>query len=206
MLLLILSLAGTVVFAASGAAAAVARRLDLFGVIVVGTVTALGGGLTRDVLIGEVPPLALTDWRYAAAAAVTAAVIFWTHGRVFRLRRTMLTLDAAGLALFTVVGTTTGSHAGLPWPGAVVVGVITGVGGGVLRDVLTGQIPIVLQREIYAVAAAAGAVVVVLCPALAVPEPVGMIGAALLVFVVRLLSSYRNWNAPVPKQTGPAPG
>ena len=105
LLLLGLNLAGIVVFAASGAVAAVAKQLDLFGVAVVGVVTALGGGALRDVAINEAPPIAFTDWRYPVTAATTAVVVFWIHGRVSRLRRTMLTLDAAGLALFTVVGT-----------------------------------------------------------------------------------------------------
>ncbi|MGH8877874.1 MAG: trimeric intracellular cation channel family protein, partial [Stackebrandtia sp.] len=157
-----LNLAGTIVFAASGAAAAVGRRLDLFGVVVVGVVTALGGGVFRDVVIDRTPPLAFADWRYPTAAAVTAAAIFWMHAHVFRLRRTMLTLDAAGLALITDVGTTAALEAGVPWLGSGVIGVITGVGGGVIRDVLTAQIPAVLQREIYAVASLAGAAVIVI--------------------------------------------
>lgn len=199
MFFLWLNLAGTIVFAASGAAAAVAKRLDLFGVVVVGVVTALGGGVFRDVVIGRIPPLAFTDWRYPTAAAVTAAVIFWVHAQVFRLRRTMLTLDAAGLALFTVVGTTAALEAGVPWLGSCVIGTITGVGGGVLRDVLTAQIPAVLQREIYAVASMAGATVIVLANYFSLGTIWTSLAAAALVFGLRLLSSWRNWSAPVPK-------
>jgi uncharacterized membrane protein YeiH len=188
-----------VVFAASGAAAAVAKRLDLFGVVVVGVLTALGGGVTRDVVIGHIPPLALADWRYPTAAAVTAAIIFWVHGAVFRLRRTMLTLDAAGLALFSVVGTTAAVDAGVPWLGSCVVGMITGVGGGVLRDVITNEIPVVLQREIYAVASMVGAVVVVAASRFGIEPLWPSVVGAVLVFGLRMISVYRNWSAPTPK-------
>jgi uncharacterized membrane protein YeiH len=198
-LLLILSLAGTVVFAASGAAAAVSKRLDLFGVMVLGAVTALGGGLIRDVLSGRVPPMALLDWRYPAAAIATAATIFWAHAQVFRLRRTMLVLDAAGLGLFTVVGTVAGLDAGVPWWGSCALGMITGVGGGVIRDVLTNEIPVVLDREIYAVASLAGAAVVAAADFAKMLTVLPMVGAAALVFALRLISLYRNWSAPKPK-------
>lgn len=200
LLLLGLNLAGTAVFAASGAVAAVSKRLDLFGVAVVGVVTALGGGVLRDVAINEAPPIAFTDWRYPVAAAATAVLVFWFHGRLSRLRRTMLTLDAAGLALFTVVGTETALNAGIPQVGACMIGMITAIGGGVVRDLLTAQIPVVLLREIYAVASLAGTVVITVCAHFELPTPVYSLGAAILVFGLRLVSLYRNWSAPTPRQ------
>jgi uncharacterized membrane protein YeiH len=199
LLLLVLGLAGTTVFAASGAAAAVAKRLDLFGVIVVGEVTALGGGVLRDVAINAGPPLAFTDWRYPTVAAITSAAIFWIHARVFKLRRTMLVLDAAGLALFTVVGTTAGLEAGFPAVGACVIGMITAIGGGVVRDVITNEIPVVLCREIYAVASLLGAIVVTVGAYLDLRAVWPSLVAAVLVFGLRLLSLQRNWSAPTPK-------
>jgi uncharacterized membrane protein YeiH len=107
-------LAGVTVFAASGAGAAVAKRLDLFGVAFVGFVAALGGGILRDLVIGAVPPLAFADWRYAVVAVVASAAVFWLHPQLHRLRRTVLVLDAAGLGLFTVTGTLKALDAGVP--------------------------------------------------------------------------------------------
>ncbi len=201
LLLLGLNLAGIVVFAASGAVAAVAKQLDLFGVAVVGVVTALGGGALRDVAINEAPPIAFTDWRYPVTAATTAVVVFWIHGRVSRLRRTMLTLDAAGLALFTVVGTETALDAGIPQVGACMIGMITAIGGGVIRDLLTAQIPVVLLREVYAVASLLGTVVITACHALDVPPLWYSLLGAGLVFGLRLISLQRNWSAPTPRQS-----
>ncbi|CAM3417153.1 trimeric intracellular cation channel family protein [Stackebrandtia soli] len=199
MLLLVLSLLGTAVFAASGAAAAAARRLDLFGVVVVGFITALGGGMIRDVVIGVSPPVAFVDWRYSVTAILTSSALFWTHARVFRLRRTMLTLDAAGLGLFTVVGTAAAIDAGLPVIGACMVGMITGVGGGVIRDVLTNEVPVVLHREIYAVASAVGALIVATGSVFDWPEGVMSVIGAVVVFGLRMVSVQRNWSAPLPK-------
>lgn|GEM_PF-156867 len=201
-LLLGLNLAGIMVFSASGAAAAVAKRLDLFGVTVIGVVTALGGGVLRDVAINEAPPVAFTDWRYPVTAGLTAAVIFWLHSRVFRLRKTMLTLDAAGLGLFTVVGTVAALDAGIPQVGACMIGMITAIGGGVVRDLLTAEIPVVLLREIYAVASLAGTIVITVCHYFDVPPLWSSLGAAILVFGLRLISLQRNWSAPIAK--GPA--
>lgn len=199
LLLLGLNLAGIMVFAASGAVAAVSKKLDLFGVVVVGVVTALGGGALRDIAINEAPPIAFTDWRYPVTAAATAVVVFWLHGRVSRLRRTMLTLDAAGLGLFTVVGTEAALNADIPEVGACMIGMITAIGGGVIRDLLTAQIPVVLLREIYAVASLAGTVVITVCHHFELPALWYSLGAAGLVFGLRLISLQRNWSAPTPK-------
>ena len=140
------------VFAASGASAGVVKRLDLFGVVFVGAVAALGGGIVRDLLLGAVPPYALTHWVYLVVAVLAAILLFRLHPQFNRLRRTVLVLDAAGLGLFTVTGTLKALDARVPALGACVVGMITAIGGGLGRDLLTGEIPIVLRREIYAVA------------------------------------------------------
>ncbi len=116
--LLLADLLGVAVFAASGASAACAKRLDLFGVVFVGFVAALGGGILRDLVIDTVPPLAFADWRYVAVAAVTSIVVFWLHPQLARLRRMVLLLDAAGLGLFTVTGTLKALDAGVPAVGA----------------------------------------------------------------------------------------
>ncbi|GIJ28906.1 membrane protein [Micromonospora qiuiae] len=204
--LLLADLAGVAVFAASGASAAVAKRLDLFGVVFVGFVAALGGGIVRDLVIAEVPPLAFADWRYAGTAAVTAAAIFWLHPQFARLRTTVLVLDAAGLSLFTVTGTVKALEAQVPPVGAGLIGMITGIGGGLVRDLLTGEIPVVLRREIYALAALAGAILVVLLEGLGHTGPIPLTAAAVLVFGVRLLALRRRWSAPVPPLRPPPTG
>lgn len=197
-MLLVLDLLGVAVFAASGALAAVHARLDVFGVIVLATVTALGGGIVRDVLLG-VPPATLRQWPYLAVPAVVALVVFRWHPAVARLRRGVQLADAFGLALFVVTGTSVALAAGAPAITATLVGVLTGVGGGVLRDVLLNEIPTVLRREIYALAAVGGAVVVVAGDAAGLPTLPVALGAAVLVAGVRVLALWRRWNAPVPR-------
>ena len=196
--LLLADLTGVAVFAASGASAAVAKRLDLFGVVFVGFVAALGGGIFRDLVIDEVPPLAFADWRYAATAAVTATAVFWLHPQFARLRTTVLVLDAAGLGLFTVTGTLKALDAGVPAVGACVIGMLTAIGGGLGRDLLTAEIPVVLRREIYAVAALVGAVLVALLEAVGHANALWLTAAAVLVFLIRLVSLRRRWSAPLP--------
>ena len=204
--LLFADLTGVAVFAASGASAAVAKRLDLFGVVFVGVVAALGGGIFRDLVIDEAPPLAFADWRYAAAAAVTAAAVFWLHPQLARLRTTVLVLDAAGLGLFTVTGTLKALEAHVPAVGACLIGMITAIGGGLGRDLLTGEIPVVLRREIYAVAALAGSIVVALLSTYGLARAAPLTAAATFVFLLRLISLRRRWSAPVatlrPPRTG----
>ena len=194
--LLLADLAGVAVFAASGGSAAVAKRLDLFGVAFIGFVAALGGGIVRDLVIDEVPPLAFADWRYAVTAAATSLAVFWLHPQLARLRRTVLVLDAAGLGLFTVTGTLKAVDAGVPPVGACVIGMLTAIGGGVARDVLTGEIPVVLQREIYAVASLVGAALVVLLARLDAASPLALLAAAALIFLFRLVALRRRWSAP----------
>lgn len=196
---LALDLAGCFVFALSGGLSAVRARLDVFGVLVVGTVTAIGGGILRDVLVGLAPPNALRHWPYLAVPAAAAALVFVWHPAVTRLRRPIVVLDAAGLGLFTVTGTRVGLEHGLGPAGAIAVGLLTGIGGGVLRDVLLREIPLVLRRgEIYALAAAVGAVLVVIGDQLH-----GLAGwqagGAVAVFGLRMLAVWRHWVAPTPK-------
>ncbi|MEV1147825.1 trimeric intracellular cation channel family protein [Micromonospora sp. NPDC049799] len=201
--LLLADLTGVAVFAASGASAAVAKRLDLFGVVFVGFVAALGGGIFRDLAIDEVPPLAFADWRYAATAAVTAAAVFWLHPQFARLRTTVLVLDAAGLGLFTVTGTLKALDAQVPAVGACVIGMVTAIGGGLGRDLLTAEIPVVLRREIYAVAALAGSILVAVLDALGHANAAWLTTTAAFVVGLRLISLRRRWSAPVAPQHPP---
>jgi uncharacterized membrane protein YeiH len=195
--LLVADLVGVAVFAASGASAAVAKRLDLFGVAFVGFIAALGGGILRDLVIGAVPPLAFADWRYAITAVLASMAVFWLHPQLNRLRRTVLVLDAAGLGLFTVTGTLKALGAGVPPVGACLIGMLTAIGGGLARDLLTGEIPAVLQRDIYAVVALGGAVAVTILQRLGADGPLALGAAAAVMIAVRLTALYRRWSAPV---------
>lgn len=191
-----LDLVGVFVFALSGGLAAVRSRLDVFGVVVLASVTALGGGVLRDTLLAVNPPYSLRHWPYLVVPAVAAVIVFYWHPQVARARKLVLVLDAAGLGLFTVTATQKSLDVGLGWLAACLVGVITGIGGGVIRDVLLRQIPVVLQREIYAVAALIGAGLVCLGHALHQLHAPWLIGTAIVIFAVRLTALIRHWSAP----------
>jgi len=202
--LIVLDLLGLAVFAASGALAAVRAKLDVFGVVVLGLTTALGGGIIRDVLLGIHPPTTLRDWPYLAVPAATALAVFGLDSRYSpgwqsaRVRRAMLLADAAGLGLFTVSGTATALDQPVPAYTACLIGMTTGIGGGALRDVLLREIPLVLRKEIYAVAALIGAVVFVAGVRAGLPQPVVAAVAVVIVVVIRVLALWRRWNAPRP--------
>jgi uncharacterized membrane protein YeiH len=195
--LLVLDLIGTFVFALSGASAGVRHRLDLFGVLVLSFAAALAGGITRDLLIGAVPPVGITDWRYIATALGAGLVFFVWDSTIVRLQATILLLDAAGLGLFAVTGTSKALQYQLGPGTAVLLGVLTGVGGGVLRDVLVSEVPTILRSELYAVAALGGATIVVVGHALAFPPYIGGLGGAFVCFALRGLAIKRGWRLPV---------
>jgi uncharacterized membrane protein YeiH len=197
--LLVLELVGTFVFALSGAAAGIKYRLDLFGVLVVSFATATAGGITRDVLIGAVPPAALRDWRYLAISILAGLVVFfWSPRpeRQRRLRNLVLTFDAAGLALFAVSGTQKALGYGLDPMMAALLGMLTGIGGGMLRDVLVSDIPAVLHSDLYAIAALAGAIVVVGGHVLKAPPAASAVAGAVCCFGIRLVALWRGWQLP----------
>jgi uncharacterized membrane protein YeiH len=195
-----LDLAGVFVFALAGALAAVRKRLDVVGVVVIGMVTALGGGLLRDVLLGDVPPAALRDWRYLMVPAVAGTLVFFFHPYVGRMTRSVRVLDAAGLGLFATSGTAKALDVGLGPVPACLIGVLTGVGGGLLRDVILVEIPLVLSdRELYAVSALAGTVVVAVGEQVDAFPPSTAAFAVLVVFVLRIVAIRRRWEAPTPR-------
>jgi uncharacterized membrane protein YeiH len=207
--LMVLELAGTFVFALSGAAAGVKHRLDLFGVLVVSCATATAGGITRDVLIGAVPPVALRDWRYLGIAVLAGLVVFFSSPRPERqqrLRSLVLIFDAAGLALFAVSGTQTALGYGLNPVMAALLGMLTGIGGGMLRDVLVSDIPAVLHSDLYAVAALAGAIVVVAGHLLSAPPVASALAGAVVCFGMRLVALWRGWRLPTASGTENAVG
>lgn len=200
-LLLVLNLAGTFVFGLSGGLAAVRARLDAFGVVVLAVVVALAGGITRDLLIG-IPPQTFRDWRYLAVAGGAGAVTFIGYRAVTRLERPILVLDAAGLALFCVTGASTALDYSLGPAEAIVLGAITGVGGGVLRDILVREVPVVLRAGLYAIPALIGAAIVVgahLAGSHNLAYPI--LGAAAC-FLIRLVGIYFNINVPAAPGSG----
>ena len=196
-LVLVLDLFGTFVFALSGAMAGVRHRLDLFGVLVLSYAAGTAGGITRDLLIGAVPPASVADWRYIAVPVLAGLATFWWHPTVRRWESSVLVFDAAGLGLFAVAGALKALDYQLNPLAAVLLGIVTGIGGGVVRDVLVAEIPTVLRAELYAVAALAGAVVVVGGQLLRLPPtPLAIVGAVLC-FGLRLLAIRRGWGLPV---------
>ncbi len=200
-LLLVLDLVGTFVFAISGASAAVTRRLDLFGTLVLSFVAGNLGGVTRDVLIGSVPPAAISDWRYLTVSLLAGVVIFYWPSAVEKLSSPVLVFDAAGLALFAVSGAQKALAFGLNPVMAALLGMLTGIGGGMARDVLVAEVPTVLRAEIYAVAALAGAAMVVIGQLLQIPPTITATMGALLCFGLRLLAIHRGWQLPVARRT-----
>jgi uncharacterized membrane protein YeiH len=194
---LALDLVGTFAFAISGATAGVRKRLDLFGVLVLSFAAATAGGITRDFLIGATPPVALTDWRYLAVSVLAGLMTFYSHERVERLRNPVQLFDAVGLGLFAVTGAGKALEYGLGPTGAVLLGMLSGIGGGIARDVLSAEIPAVLRRELYAVAALLGAACVVVGEALHWPSAATAIGGASACFALRFLAIRRGWQLPV---------
>lgn len=201
-LLLVLDLVGTFVFAISGASAGVSRRLDLFGALVLSFVAGNVGGVTRDVLIGSVPPAAISDWRYLAVSLLAGVITFYWPSAVEKLSRTVLVFDAAGLALFAVSGAQKALAFDLNPVMAALLGMLTGIGGGMARDVLAGQIPTVLRGDIYAVAALAGAAVVVMGQFLDIAPTISTSIGAMLCFGLRLIAIHRGWQLPVASRNG----
>jgi uncharacterized membrane protein YeiH len=196
-LLVAFDLAGTFVFALSGAMAAVRHRLDLFGVLVLSFAAGNSGGIGRDLMIGAIPPAAISDWRYIAVSILAGLITFFWHGIIDRLRSPVLVFDAAGLALFAVSGAGKALAFQAGPVAATLLGMLTGIGGGMVRDVLVRQIPTVLRTELYAVAALAGAVAVVIGRLLQVPSGAAATVGAVLCFGLRFIAIRRGWQLPV---------
>lgn len=199
MALQVLDLVGIFVFGITGALVGVRKKLDVFGIQVLALVTGLGGGFLRDVLIGATPPAALADWRYLAVPVVAGLMTFFLHPGIGRVERLVNVFDAAGLALFCVTGARKALDFGLSPLSAALLGTISGIGGGVIRDLLSGRVPVVLRSEIYATPAFLGAGIVVLADAAHYDAAWVAIAAAAVCFVIRLLAIRRGWNAPLPR-------
>jgi uncharacterized membrane protein YeiH len=198
LLLLVLDLSGTFVFAANGALTGLqAARLDIVGMVTLGMVTALGGGIVRDVLIGALPPAAFRYWPYLAVAAGGALLAFFFSRLLRRFTVPIDYLDAAGLSLFCVTGATKSLQYGLGAAPAVILGAVTGVGGGTIRDVLVRRVPTVLTSGLYAIPALAGAAITVTTGQSGVYGVPAALGAALACFLIRAAGIRYNLSAPI---------
>src|SRR3954467_14800714 len=195
-LILVLNLCGTFIFGLSGGLAGVRAKLDLFGIVVLAAVVGLAGGITRDLLIG-IPPATFRDWRYLAAVAAAGLVCYFGRPVLERFQRGVLLFDAVGLGLFCVTGATKALDFGVGPVPAILLGAITGVGGGILRDVLLGEVPTVLRHDLYAIPALLGAGVLVVAQQSGSDNPVfPALGVALCVGV-RLAGLRYGVNVPV---------
>ncbi len=192
----ILDLVGTFVFAISGAVAAVNRRLDIFGILVLSFVAGNVGGITRDVLIGAVPPAALTDGLYLLVSVMAGLITFFWYAGIDRLRSPVLLFDAGGLSLFAVAGAQKAIEFGLNPVMAALLGMLTGIGGGMMRDVLLAEVPQVLRSDLYAVAALAGASIVVIGDWLGLSYGVSAPAGAALCFGLRFMAIRYGWHLP----------
>jgi uncharacterized membrane protein YeiH len=200
--LVVLDLVGIFVFAISGALVAVRKDLDVFGVLVLAGTTGLGGGFLRDVLIGATPPAALADWRYLLVPIGAGLVTFAYHPALGRMERTIGVFDAFGLSLFCVAGALKALDFGLGVLPAALMGMVTGIGGGMLRDLLAARVPVIFRGELYATPALAGAAIAVLGTRADLPGVLVTVAGAAVCLVWRLLAMWLHWQAPMP--SGPA--
>ena len=191
-----LDLLGTVAFAASGALAGVRRGMDLLGVVVLGIVTATGGGVMRDVLLNDTPPFCFKNEIYLYLALVASIVVFLTPRRFERMNRAMLLLDALGLGTFLVIGTSKALSFDLGLMGAIIMGVMTATCGGLVRDLLSNQIPLILQREIYASACVVGGTLFYFLHQAGTPSSVNLTVSALMVIAIRCAAIVNGWQLP----------
>lgn len=194
--LVVFDLAGTFVFALSGGMIAVKHRLDLFGVLVLAFAAGNSGGIARDVMIGAIPPAAISDWRYVAVSILAGLITFFCYRMIDRLSSPVLIFDAAGLGLFAVAGTNKALAFHATPVAAILFGMLTGIGGGLVRDLLVREIPAVLRTELYALAALAGAAAVVAGRAAHLPPSAAASIGAVLCVAIRLLAIRYGWHVP----------
>ena len=195
-LLTVLDLGGTFVFAISGAAAAVKHRLDIFGVMVLAFAAGNAGGITRDVLIGAAPPAAIANWSYVGVSILAGFAVFFWYPLVARLNNPVLWFDAVGLAFFAVAGAEKALVRGVNPVMAALLGMLTGIGGGMLRDMMVTEIPVVLRADLYALAALAGAIVVVVGHLLRISPIATTIVGGVLCFALRYMAIRHGWHLP----------
>ncbi|WP_183036422.1 trimeric intracellular cation channel family protein [Cupriavidus sp. UME77] len=203
-LFVLVDLFGTFAFAVSGALAAEQKRLDLFGVVAISYMTACGGGIVRDLCLGSLPPVGISDWRYLATSVFASAMAIWARPLVDHLKHPVVFFDSLGLGFFAVVGAHKALLLGHNIEVAIVLGMVTAVGGGVVRDVVLNRVPIILQKEIYALAALVGAAIQVLGQFMEWKVAVTPWFAASICFAIRLLALRYSWSLPVVQKTDAA--
>lgn len=189
-------LLGTAAFAASGALAGIRREMDVFGVIVLGLVTATGGGTLRDMLLGDTPPFIFKDETYLYLSVAVSILVFIVHRRLAFLTHPLTYFDAVGLGTFVVIGTHKAIEFKLGYFGAVMMGVMTATAGGMIRDVLSATVPMVLHKEVYASACLAGGTLLYLLQQTAMPPVLTALLSASTVIFLRLLAVRYNWSLP----------
>lgn len=197
--LYLLDLMGTVAFAISGALAGVRKNMDLYGISVLSLVTAVGGGTIRDVLVGRIPPFIFRDYNYIVLSLLSALLVFFFYRKVERGYNTLLIMDALGLGVFTVIGVKVGIDYNIGFIGAIFMGVMTGTFGGMIRDILQGEIPLVLRKEVYASACLLGGAVYLILFKLLGYNFITVLVSILVVFTLRMIAIWRNWSLPKPK-------
>jgi uncharacterized membrane protein YeiH len=202
MTMTVLDAVGSLVFALSGAVLAIEKRFDLFGVLFLSFITAVTGGITRDLLVGSVPPVAIASWRPLAIAVVGGLLTFYVYPAIQSYRRPVLLLDAVGLALFAVTGTQKAINYGIDPVMAATLGMISGIGGGMARDILAGDVPFVLRADLYALAALAAGGIVSLGYELGSPSLYPLILGFAACISLRIMAIYRGWHAPVARWNG----
>jgi uncharacterized membrane protein YeiH len=199
LLLLVLDLVGIFVFALTGGIVAVRKQLDVFGVLVLAGTTGLGGGFLRDVLIDATPPAALSDWRYLLVPVAAGLLTFRYHPALGRAERVINVFDAAGLGLFCVTGALKALDYGLGPVPAALMGMVTGIGGGIARDLLAARVPAVFSSELYATPALLGAAWAVVAEHAGWPVVFVAIPGVVICFGLRVLALRRDWHAPLPR-------
>ncbi|MBS4032762.1 MAG: trimeric intracellular cation channel family protein [Clostridiales bacterium] len=197
-LLFILDLAGTFFFAISGAMVAVKKNMDLFGIIVLGTVTAIGGGTLREVLLGQFPPFAFRQDLYFSLAIIGSMFTFLFMEQLLRIRSVVLLADAVGLGTFVTIGVLRALEMNTTYTSAIILGTITATAGGMIRDVLAGEIPFVLTRDFYAVSCIIGGIFFIILHRVGVTPDLVMALTTLLVIILRVFAIRYGWTLPRP--------
>lgn len=195
-LLYALDLLGTAAFAASGAWAGVRRDMDIFGVLVLGLVTATGGGTLRDLLLGDTPPFIFQNELYLYLSLAVSLAVFILHRKMAFIAQPLLYFDAIGLGTFVVIGASKALTFNFGFLGVVMMGVMTATAGGIMRDLLSNEVPLVLRREVYASACVAGGALFYLLRQTALQENLALLISAMVVIVIRLLAIRHNWSLP----------
>lgn len=190
----IFDLAGTFVFAISGVLTALSKKFDLVGSIIIGIVTAVGGGTLRDLLIGETPVGWLLDLNYLIVVLAAVIISYLFRDQISNLRKSMFLFDTMGIGLFTILGLQKTLSAGLSIPIAIMMGIVSAVFGGVIRDVLTNEIPLIFRKEIYATACLAGAIIFIIVEQFIRLPTVNMVVSMLVVFIIRYIAIKKQWS------------